>query len=90
MTNQQYLEVKIQSPKAILYQGKALSVSSKNSLGNFDILPLHANFITIIQNEPILLVSETNAKLNFNFKEAILLHTSGKVTIYADLQYAAL
>lgn len=48
-----YLKVKVLSPNQILFQGLALSISSKNSFGNFDILPYHANFITLVQNQPI-------------------------------------
>lgn len=35
------------------WEGKADSVSSCNSQGEFDILPKHANFVTIIKNKPI-------------------------------------
>jgi len=49
------LTVKIISPTQTLYDGEAYSVSSVNSLGKFDILPMHANFITLVQKQPIFL-----------------------------------
>lgn len=49
------LTVKILSPTQTIYDGEALSISSANSLGKFDILPYHANFITLVQNTPIVL-----------------------------------
>lgn len=49
------LNVKIISPTQTIFQGEAYSVSSANSAGKFDILPYHANFITMVQKSPIVL-----------------------------------
>lgn len=49
------LNVKIISPTQTIFQGEAYSVSSANSAGTFDILPYHANFITMVQKTPIIL-----------------------------------
>jgi hypothetical protein len=49
------LNVKILSPTQTIFEGEAYSVSSANSAGNFDILPYHANFITMVQKVPIRL-----------------------------------
>ena len=49
------LNVKIISPTQTIFEGEAYSVSSSNSTGKFDILPFHANFITMVQKKPILL-----------------------------------
>lgn len=49
------LNVKIVSPTQTLFEGQAYSVSSANSTGKFDILPYHANFITMVQKTPIIL-----------------------------------
>ena len=52
---QNALNVKILSPTQTIFEGEALSVSSVNSTGKFDILPYHANFITLIQKNPVIL-----------------------------------
>lgn len=80
------LDVKITSPKEEIFQGKAISVSSKNSNGNFDILPEHANFITIVEKEPIVIVKDNKEKLTFNFSEAIISHSLNHVQIFAEPQ----
>lgn len=49
------LKVKILSPTQTIYDGEAVSVSSMNSFGKFDILPFHANFITLVQKTPVVL-----------------------------------
>ncbi len=72
------------SPQEILFQGPVLSVSSKNSAGNFDFLPEHANLITIIENNPIILRKQNKEKITFKFPLAIIYITNDKVSIYAQ------
>lgn len=43
------LKVFVMSGDSILYNDTATSVSSRNESGRFDILSLHANFISIIK-----------------------------------------
>jgi len=68
------LEVEIfysPSQKKKGFQGKALSVSSKNKLGKFDILPYHANFITLIFGF-LTVQTLNNKKIEFRFKRGVL------------------
>lgn len=55
MAGKNSLTVKILSPTQTIFDGEAFSISSVNSLGKFDILPFHANFITLVQKAPIVL-----------------------------------
>ena len=55
MADKNTLTVKIISPTQTIFDGEAFSISSVNSLGKFDILPYHANFITLVQKSPIIL-----------------------------------
>ena len=48
------LQVKIISPTQTIFEGEAVSISSVNSLGKFDILPFHANFISLVRKDPII------------------------------------
>lgn len=79
-----YLQVKIQTPREVLFQGQAQSVSSKNSEGNFDILPQHANFLTIVENQPITIINTDKQSLKFTFAQAIIHHSNNQVSIYAN------
>lgn len=79
------LQVKIISPKQDLFQGQASSVSSVNSQGKFDILPEHANFITIIEKSPIVVRTADNRTLTFNFPLAIIHTEKDQVSIYTQL-----
>ncbi|MDO8618937.1 MAG: hypothetical protein Q7R49_03235 [Candidatus Daviesbacteria bacterium] len=80
----QTLNVIVLSPQDILFQGPALSVSSKNSAGNFDMIPQHAKLITIIENNPIVIRQPNRDKITFKFPLAIIYITNNKVSIYAQ------
>jgi len=82
---QMFLQVKISSPQEILFNGKARSVSSKNSRGPFDILPEHANFITIIENQNIDIVDEKGAKMTIKVEQGILHQANDIVSIYTNI-----
>ncbi|MBI4035406.1 hypothetical protein HY383_00510 [Candidatus Daviesbacteria bacterium] len=76
------LRVRIISPQELILDTRAYSVSSKNSRGNFDILPAHANFITIVENEPIIIRSPQQKPLTFKFPLAIILTMENNISIY--------
>lgn len=78
------LNVQIIAPKEDVFEGTALSVSSVNSAGKFDILPQHANFITLIQQAEISIKTTEGKVVNFNFPMAIIHTTQNNVKIYTD------
>ena len=80
------LEVKIISPRRLIFQGQALSVSSKNISGPFDILPEHANFICLVENSPIIIRKADMSQQSFSFPLAIIYQAQNKVIIYTDIQ----
>lgn len=81
----EHLQVSVVSPQEVLYSGEAQSVSSKNSAGNFDILPEHAHFITIIENSPITVRPPEQKEIVFNFPLAIIETIDNQVKIFAQL-----
>lgn len=84
MTN--FLTVKVQTPQEVLFEGKALAVSSKNSQGKFDILAQHANFITLIEKNSIILLTENRKQIKFEVSQAIIYNLQNQVVIYIDPQ----
>lgn len=79
------LHVKILSPRKVFFDGGALSVSSVNSMGKFDILPEHGNMVTLIQKSPITirLVNKQTVTLVFPF--AVVYVRKNLVTIFTDI-----
>ena len=82
----QTLHVRIISPQQLLFDTQALSVSSKNTQGKFDILPEHANFITVIENYPITIRIQNQKPAVFKFPVAIISTQENKVNIYTYAQ----
>lgn len=80
-----YLKVRIISPKGIIFQGFALSVSSTNSRGSFDILPGHTSFLTLTKNSPVFINTHEKKHLTFNFPETVIFTTRNNVRIYTDI-----
>jgi F-type H+-transporting ATPase subunit epsilon len=75
------LSVKVLSPTQTLYDGPANSVSAKNRLGPFDILPEHANFFSLLTQGNISI--NTGVKI-FSFKalHGIIKVSNNKVTLF--------
>lgn len=48
------LDVTIRDRTGLLFEGKVSGITSFNDKGEFDILPLHTNFISLIKKEIIL------------------------------------
>lgn len=78
------LNIKISTPTEVLWAGEVESVSGENSQGKFDILPYHANFITLIQNNPIT-IRVDKAERQFSFKTAVIRASNNTVRVYGDI-----
>ncbi|OGG07722.1 hypothetical protein A2872_02040 [Candidatus Gottesmanbacteria bacterium RIFCSPHIGHO2_01_FULL_42_12] len=79
------LTVTIKSPDKDIFKGEAESISSENSSGKFDVLKDHANFITVIENKPIIIRMANKEKQTFTFPLAIMSTTNNQVNIYTNI-----
>lgn len=48
------IRVRAQSREAVTFEGDAVAITSVNDKGKFDVLPNHANFISIIKDYVII------------------------------------
>lgn len=64
-------------------EGKATAVSSKNHLGDFDVLPGHINFISLI-SETITL-HFPNEDVTYRFERGLLEVSENKVKIFLGI-----
>jgi len=65
------LNVNVKGPKREEFKGKAISVTSVNKKGKFDILAYHANFITLIK-EYVVIQKEDKKQITFPLKTGII------------------
>lgn len=65
------------------FTGYAKSVSGINTEGNFDILPQHANFVTLIR-DLITIVDERGQKREFKVEKGLLEASNNLVKIFIE------
>ncbi len=63
---------------------KAEAVSSQNKLGNFDILPEHINFISLIYDDLVVHLLDKK-KFTYKFEKGLLEVSENKVNIFLGL-----
>lgn len=83
---EKFLEVKVLYAPAMgkeAFQERATAVSSQNRLGDFDILPSHTNFITLILKT--LTIHTFEKKINFQFERGVLEVSEDRVNIFLGL-----
>ena len=80
----EYVIVTVTTPFQVLFSGPALGLSSTNSVGKFDIIPEHANFITIVEKQPIIIEVPNQKPVTFNFNQAIIYNRNNHISVYAE------
>ena len=75
------LSILVRDRSGIIFEGNADSVSSVNEHGEFDVLALHANFISLIRNELILRVHGAIIK-RFPITSGLVKVAENRVEVY--------
>ena len=78
------LNLHVRSRSASIFQGKVASVSSVNQTGEFDILPMHANFITLIKDY-VTLDKGLKSEKKIPVKNAVMSVIDGNVEVYVEI-----
>lgn len=80
------LSVVVRDRGGVIFIGKADAVSSFNDKGPFDILPLHANFISLI-NKAIILRLEEAVEKNISIDTGIIKVRENNVEVYIGVSH---
>ena len=75
--------VDIRNRKEQFFRGEAKTVSSVNETGEFDVLPEHANFVTLIRAYVIVDKDLTTEK-KFEIDSGVLAAKTDSVDVYLD------
>lgn len=79
------IELTVRNREAILYQGAVELISSVNAKGKFDILPLHANFISLVGE--VLTIREKGGNVKeIPVDNGIVKARENKVEIYLGIK----
>lgn len=75
------LNVVVRSRSKTYFQGKAKVVSSNNDTGVFDVLPEHANFITLVDKFVVVTLARGDEQ-KFDIDKGVMRVLENKVDIY--------
>lgn len=67
----------------LAYQGFVKSLSSQNSEGNFDILPLHENFVSIVSG-PVVIVDASGNRREIAVDKALVEASDNLVKVFVE------
>lgn len=78
------LTVIARAPFHIYYEGPASSVSALNKVGNFDVLPGHADFFSVM--EPCEVIIETGVDpVKFSISNGIVAVRDDEVMLFVNM-----
>lgn len=78
-------KLSIISAEGRIYDQEVAAISSTNEAGDFDVLPFHANFISIIKKK--VLVHELNGQIKeFPVDNAVLKAVNNQVNVYIGIE----
>ncbi len=78
------LIVQIKSPDQVYFEGEVDALTSTNEKGTFDVLPLHANFISIIKHTIILYKGPSKIR-EMPIDSAVLKVVNNTITIFLGI-----
>jgi F0F1-type ATP synthase epsilon subunit len=84
MAQQPKIYVLIRSREKVLYNDKAYSVSSVNDRGPFDVLPMHANFVSLIKKIVVIDANKPTEK-SFPVDSGVLSASKDVVKVYLGI-----
>lgn len=80
------LVVHMSSPEKVFFEGEAEAVTSINDKGEFDLLPLHENFICIIKKKAIIHYKIGSEKKEFELDSGVIKIQKNRVYILTGFE----
>ena len=78
------LNVIARAPFQIYYEGPAKSVSATNKVGDFDVLPGHADFFSVLEPGEVIIETE-GEPVSFSLSNGIIAVRDDEVMLFANM-----
>lgn len=78
------LHLSVKSREKLLFDADVVSITSYNDKGVFDILPLHANFITLV-NQKLSIETQTGLKQEIYVDNAIMRVSENTIEVFVGI-----
>lgn len=75
------LQVTVRSRMGLVFEGELEAVTSYNMVGEFDVLPQHANFISMIRKK-LILHKSAGKQDEMNIDKGVLMVNRNKVQVF--------
>lgn len=84
LNNNQTFKVIARAPFNVYYEGLAESVSATNKVGNFDILPGHAEFFSVLTPGEVTIETPDNT-VSFKISNGIITARDDEVLLFVNM-----
>jgi F0F1-type ATP synthase epsilon subunit len=85
MADKPKMHVKVYAPFRTYFDGDAYSLSAVNRTGDFDILPHHKNFMSLLVPCTITVRSPEKSDFNLKVTRGVIHVKSDKTTVFLDV-----
>ncbi len=85
MATPKTFSVTVRDRNGIVFDGEVRAVSTYNSKGLFDILPVHSNFISVLRKK-LVLHKLDGSKQEMNLDNGVVRSLLNKVIVYVGLK----
>lgn len=89
MTDKKAIKVLVLDTENVIFEGEVDRITSFNEVGKFDVYPMHANFISIINKELTLYHKHEKVK-ELKVEQAVLKVKKDELTIFLGIEAFAL
>lgn len=79
------LEVIARAPFEVYYEGQAKVVSAINPIGQFDILPGHADFFSVLSEGDVLINTGASEPIKITITDGIITVRDDKVMLFVNI-----
>jgi F0F1-type ATP synthase epsilon subunit len=84
MKTNESLIVEVRSRQGLIFDGELAAVTSYNTVGPFDVLPRHSNFISMI-NKRLILRQHDGRTDEINLDNGVMMVEENKVYIFLGI-----
>jgi F0F1-type ATP synthase epsilon subunit len=84
-TDKQQLSVIARAPFHVYYEGAAQTVSAANVVGQFDVLPGHADFFSILEPGEVIIDTGDSDPIKFGISNGIVAVRNDEVMLFVNI-----
>ncbi len=79
------IKVVARAPFKLYFEGPALSLSARNAIGKFDVLPGHADFFSMIEPGEVYIEPVEGDPVSFQVANGIVTVRGDEVMLFANM-----